>query len=64
MTLTETIRRRTGLRVTVEHQDNGIFIDSGRGCVFFPAGTSIDEMVRVINAKPVELPLFNSTTYV
>lgn len=64
MTLAETIRRRTGLAVTVEHQDNGIFIDSGQGCAFFPAGTSIDEMVRVIASRNAELPLFANVTFV
>ena len=64
MTLAETIRHRTGLTVTVEHQDNGIFIDSGRGCAFFQSGTSIDEMVRVIASKNAELPLFANVTFV
>jgi hypothetical protein len=63
MTLADLIHRRTGLRVTVEHQDNGIFVDSDSGCAFFPAGTPVDEMVRVIASKPLQLPLFNSTTY-
>lgn len=63
MTIADLIHRRTGLRVTVEHQDNGVFIDSGRGCAFFPAGTSVDEMVRVINAKERELPLFDKTIF-
>lgn len=63
MTLAELIRRRTGLRVTVEHQDNGIFIDSDRGCAFFKAGTPVDEMIRVIGGRMIELPLFNGTYF-
>ena len=63
MTLSDLIHHRTGLRVTVEHQGNGIFVDSDRGCAFFPAGTPVDEMVRVIGGRMMGLPLFNGTCF-
>lgn len=63
MTLAEIIRRRTGLVVTVEFQDNGAFVDSGWGCAWFPAGTAVDEMVRVIGSRFQEMPLFANTTF-
>ena len=63
MTLADLIRQRTGLRVTVEHQDNGIFIDSDRGCAFFKAGASIEDVLRVMEAKSKQFPLFNDTHF-